>query len=167
MPSGGSCLLGSINLAAFVKDDKFDFDGFKQCVEDAIVGLNEVLDEGLELHPLQVQRDSVRDWRQVGLGILGLADMLIKLRIKYGSEESIELCDKIGAIMSDSAIRASSMLAKENGVFNRFNIQNTKASPYFQFNASSETRACVNMYGLRNSQLLTIAPTGLDLIGSV
>ena len=50
--------------------------------------MNEVLDEGLPLHPLQEQQDSVRDWRQIGLGIMGLADMLIMLGVTYGSDES-------------------------------------------------------------------------------
>lgn len=67
MPAGGSCLLGSTNLASFVKDGKFDFEDFKSCVEISVRALNNVLDEGLPLHPLQEQRDSVRDWRQIGL----------------------------------------------------------------------------------------------------
>ena len=68
LPAGGSCLLGSINLSEFVKTNKeFDFNGFDHTVEIAIKALNDVLDEGLPLHPLQEQRDSVRDWRQIGL----------------------------------------------------------------------------------------------------
>ena len=68
LPPGGSCLLGSINLAQFITDNKtFDFDDFQKTVDISIRALNEVLDEGLPLHPLQEQRDSVRDWRQVGL----------------------------------------------------------------------------------------------------
>lgn len=60
--------MGSINLAEFVnEDDSFNFDSFKDAVEKSVVALNEVLDEGLPLHPLQEQRDSVRDWRQIGL----------------------------------------------------------------------------------------------------
>lgn len=68
LPAGGSCLLGSINLSEFVSSDKqFDFKSFKEVVRIAVEALNEVLDEGLPLHPLQEQRDSVRDWRQIGL----------------------------------------------------------------------------------------------------
>ena len=89
LPAGGSCLLGSINLSAFVKDGKFDFDDFADTVSHAVIALNEVLDEGLELHPLFEQRKSVADWRQIGLGIFGLADMLIKMGIEYGSADSI------------------------------------------------------------------------------
>ena len=68
LPPGGSCLLGSINLAEFVKEDKsFDLEEFTRVVKIAVKALNDVLDEGLPLHPLQEQRDSVRDWRQIGL----------------------------------------------------------------------------------------------------
>ena len=86
LPAGGSCLLGSINLSAFVKDafteqSQFDFEGLKHCVEVSVGALNEVLEEGLPLHPLEEQRQSVRRWRQIGLGIMGLADMLIKMKI--------------------------------------------------------------------------------------
>ena len=55
-----------------------------------------MLEEGLPLHPLKEQRESVNNWRQIGLGIMGLGDCLIKLGIKYGSEASLEICDKIG-----------------------------------------------------------------------
>ena len=61
LPAGGSCLLGSINLSEFVCDTGFDFDDFKYCVKESVIALNEVLDEGLPLHPLKEQRESVYD----------------------------------------------------------------------------------------------------------
>lgn len=102
LPAGGACLLGSINLSEFVSDDgtEFEYGDFENTVRISVKALNDVLDEGLPLHPLQEQRDSVHDWRQIGLGIFGLADMLIKMDIKYGSPESIKLCDKIGYSMA-------------------------------------------------------------------
>ena len=111
MPSGGSCLLGSINLAEFVTEcETFDFAGFKDTVKKAVVALNEVLDEGLPLHPLIEQRESVKNWRQIGLGVMGLADMFIKLGIKYGSEESIKWINMIGTEMIFSALESSNEL---------------------------------------------------------
>ena len=91
LPAGGSCLLGSINLAEFVENPylvsaEFDFEGFGEAVEQSVIYLNEVLEEGLPLHPLKEQRESVNNWRQIGLGIMGLGDCLIKLGLKYGSE---------------------------------------------------------------------------------
>ncbi len=160
LPAGGSCLLGSINLAAFVKDGKFDEEDFRKAVSICVIGLNDVLDEGLPLHPLQEQRDSVRDWRQIGLGIMGLADMLIKLELEYGGKEAMDFCHKLGFIMADTAIKESAILAKEKGKFPKCNIEELLASPYFQENTSEETRELVSKHGIRNSQLLTIAPTG-------
>ena len=152
LPSGGSCLLGSLNLAEFVKDGAFDFSGFNEAVSVAIKGLNEVLDEGLALHPLSVQRESVRDWRQIGLGIMGLADMLIKLKMKYGSQESINLCDEIGWNMANTAIYQSMMLARVDGAYPKFNEKVYDSKFYMEHIGVEEP--------LRNSQLLTIAPTG-------
>ena len=63
----GSCLLGAINLAEFVKNTEFNFDEFESCVEDAVIALNEVLDEGMELHPLEQQREVAKQYRQIGL----------------------------------------------------------------------------------------------------
>jgi ribonucleoside-diphosphate reductase alpha chain len=161
LPAGGSCLLGSLNLSEFVTDDnKFDFNGFRESVYIAVEALNEVLDEGLFLHPLQEQRESVRDWRQIGLGIFGLADMLIKMGIRYGSEESINLCNDIGFIMADQAIYTSSIIAKNKGTYPRYDSTAITTSDFLRNNVDTGTYRSVTMYGLNNSQLLTIAPTG-------
>lgn len=165
LPAGGSCLLGSINLSEFVVNPftdnaSFDFDGFKRCVKISVRALNEVLEEGLPLHPLKEQQESVADWRQIGLGIMGLADMMIKLGITYGGEESLKLCDKIGFAMADTAIASSAVLAKEMGAYPKCSVDDIMETPYFKANTSDATAELVRRYGLRNSQLLTIAPTG-------
>jgi ribonucleoside-diphosphate reductase alpha chain len=161
LPAGGSCLLGSLNLAEFVKDNNFDFDEFSESVRRAVVALNEVLDEGLPLHPLKEQRDSVRDWRQIGLGVMGIADMLIKMGIRYGSPESISICDAIGQRMVLSAIEASCELAKKYGHYPKCNPEKIEQTEFFKAHVHSDKmREDVLKYGLRNSQLLTIAPTG-------
>lgn len=165
LPAGGSCLLGSLNLAMFVKNPftdsaSFDFTSFKEAVKVAVRALNDVLDEGLPLHPLEEQRKSVADWRQIGLGIMGLADMLIQMGITYGGDEALSLCDKIGAAMADTALSESAYLAKELGTFPKCNIEQIINTPYFKYNASEQTTELVKKYGLRNSQILTIAPTG-------
>lgn len=160
LPAGGSCLLGSINLAEFACDTGFDFESFKHCVKSSVIALNEVLDEGLPLHPLKEQRESVYDWRQIGLGIFGLSDLLIKLGIKYGSPEAIDLCDMIGHTMADMAIKTSAVLAKEYGVYPKYKPEAVEQSAFYSKNALGETKELVESFGLRNSQLLTIAPTG-------
>lgn len=165
MPAGGSCLLSSINLSAYVKNAftpnaEFDFEEFKKDIPIYVKEMNVVLDEGLPLHPLKEQRDSVAKWRQIGLGILGLADMFIKLNIKYGSEKSVELSNKIGKLLSQEAIKASSLLAKEYGKYPGCDINSVLNSDYFKNVSTPELVELITKYGLRNSQILTIAPTG-------
>lgn len=161
MPAGGSCLLGSINLSEFVTKNKiFDFDDFAKTVDIAIGALNEVLIEGLPLHPLQEQRESVHDWRQIGLGIFGLADMLIKMEIKYGSKEAIEICDMIGYKMAYQALESSSKLAEKIGCYPKYNKEAIGGSLFWSKHTSELNRKKILKSGLANSQLLTIAPTG-------
>ena len=162
LPAGGSCLLGSLNLAAFVTPNNglFDMPSFRHAVRVAVIALNEVLDEGLELHPLEEQRESVRDWRQIGLGIFGLADMLIKMGIKYGSPEAIEVCDMIASQMTAEALEASARLAKQFGPYPKFNKEAVMKSAFYKEHCNNTIDWFVSEYGLRNSQLLTIAPTG-------
>lgn len=154
-------MLGSINLSEFVDEkSNFDFEEFKNTVRIAVEGLNEVLDEGIPKHPLQEQRESVRNWRQIGLGIFGLADMLIKCKITYGSKESVELCDKIGKIMAQEAILTSSNIAAKEGSYPKFNLEEVLNSNFFIAHCNDELINALRKNGLRNSQLLTIAPTG-------
>ena len=163
LPAGGSCLLGAINLAAFVRNGKFDWHDFNRTVNIAVKALNNVLDAGLERHPLAEQRKAVRDWRQIGLGIMGLADMLIKLGIEYGSPNSITLCDAIGYSMARNAIVASADIAGYAGCYDKYNEQYVTTSPFFAEHIKpddEEAWSFVEANGLRNSQLLTIAPTG-------
>ena len=155
LPAGGSCLLGALNLAAFVKDGKFDYDDFNCAVDIAVRALNDILDEGLEKHPLAEQRESVRNWRQIGLGIMGLADMLIKLGVRYGSQTAIDICNKVGSSLAKEAILASSILADERGSYPKYDDR-VKETDFFKVHKPQYPR----IDKLHNSQLLTIAPTG-------
>lgn len=159
LPAGGSCLLSSINLSAFVKDKEFDFNDFDETVANSVIYLNEVLEEGLSLHPLEEQRQSVADWRQIGLGIMGLADMLIKMELPYDSEQARQLCEEIGLVMADQALYTSAFLAGHAGSYNNYKSCVQK-SEFLKNNTCESTREAIEAYGLRNSQLLTIAPTG-------
>lgn len=165
LPAGGSCLLGSINLAEFIvepftKNSIFDIEKFKSCVADCVVGLNEVLEEGLSLHPLDEQIEAVTNYRQIGLGVMGIADMLIKLKLRYGSEESIKLCRELSKIMLNAAVKQSAILAKELGTYKKYNKEAVLSSKFFKENITEDVAELVKEYGLRNSQILTIAPTG-------
>ena len=169
LPAGGSCLLGSINLSEFVQNpftDKatFDYDGLKQTTAIAVRALNDVLLEGLPLHPLQEQREAVNDWRQIGLGSLGLGDMLIKMRLKYGSKISLAIIEKVYKTIATTAVLTSLELAKEKGAFPKCDNDMKQAIIKSDFIRNLKLPLTVideiQRHGLYNSQLLTCAPTG-------
>lgn len=161
LPAGGSCLLGSINLAEYVGEDGwFKSREFNEDVGTIVKAMNDVLDEGLPLHPLKEQRESVANWRQIGIGVMGIADMLIKMGVEYGSPESLETCGAIAKILRDSAISNSSLLAKEYGSFPGYDAVKTYKSDFFHFDTEDNDKYDILTNGMRNSQLLTIAPTG-------
>lgn len=166
LPAGGSCLLGSINLAEFVKNPFkktacIDFDALEQAVFVSVVALNQVLIEGLNLHPLEEQRNSVRELRQIGLGTMGLGDMLIKLGIKYGSEESLKIIDTIYKHIATSAIHQSLELAKAHGCYEKCDKEKLVKSNFIKnLHLPVAVLDEIKKYGLYNSQLLTCAPTG-------
>ena len=161
LPAGGSCLLGAINLSAFVENRALNLPEFKQAVRIAIRALNDVLDEGLELHPLPEQRECVRKWRQIGLGIMGFADMLIKMGIQYGSERCLDIIDMIGNAMVVTGLDESANIAEERGAFEMFDAEKILNSTFIKNNhIPNKLIQKIEENGLRNSQLFTIAPTG-------
>lgn len=166
LPAGGSCLLGSINLSEFVIDpftDKanVDWDGLEEAVAIAVLGLNEVLNEGMTLHPLHEQRESVKNWRQIGLGTMGLADMLIKLGVTYGSVGAIKITESVYETIARSAIMASLELAKTAGCYPMCKKEKLVDSSFIKaLNLPYNMIEDIRTYGLHNSQLLTCAPTG-------
>lgn len=166
LPAGGSCLLGSLNLSEFVLwpfTDKaqIDWDSLEEATRLAIRALNLVLVEGVTLHPLEEQQNSVSQWRQIGLGTMGLADCLIKLGVKYGSKESIEVIDKIYRMIAIDSVMESLDMAKEYGCYPACKKELlTKSSFIESLNLPTDVLKNIEKYGLYNSQLLTCAPTG-------
>lgn len=166
MPEGGSCLLGSLNLSEFVINPfedscLIDFDALEEAVAISIRGLNQVLIEGMNLHPLEVQRKSVYDWRQIGLGTFGLGDMLIKLGIRYGSQESIDIINQIFKLIATTAVETSLQLAILEGCYPMCNKEALISSEFIKsLHLPEETLENIKKFGLFNSQLLTCAPTG-------
>lgn len=170
LPAGGSCLLGALNLSEFVENpftDKaaFNIPEFKSAVRIAIRGLNDVLDEGLELHPLEEQRNSVRDWRQIGLGIMGFADMLLKMSCQYDSARALDIIDMVGKTLVNTGLEESALLAMDTEPFPECDLRLILASTFITVLRNSNviednTIDLIKRYGLRNSQLFTIAPTG-------
>lgn len=159
-------MLGSLNLSEFVKNPftkqaNIDYDALEKATYTAVVGLNQVLVEGITLHPLKEQRESVSEWRQIGLGTLGLADMLIKMGIKYGSRESLEIIDFVYKVIATSAIEQSLALAKTHGCYPSCEKEKLIGSSFIKnLNLPESVLNDIKKYGLYNSQLLTCAPTG-------
>lgn len=166
LPAGGSCLLGSINLSEFVTDPftgkaNVDWNGLEEAIGIAVLGLNEVLNEGMMLHPLHEQRESVKNWRQIGLGTMGLADMLIKLGVTYGSTGAIKITESVYETIARTAVMASLELAKTAGCYPMCNKEKLANSSFIKaLNLPEDVIKDIKTYGLHNSQLLTCAPTG-------
>lgn len=166
LPAGGSCLLGSINLSEFVlnpftNEAVIDYSSLIDTVKKAIRALNDVLDEGAALHPLEEQRNSVRNWRQIGLGTMGLADMLIKLGLTYGSVSALGVTQEVYKTIAQAAVGESLSLAIDKGMYPECNPKLLAESSFINsIGLPQSVIEDISKYGLHNSQLLTCAPTG-------
>ena len=166
LPSGGSCLLGSLNLSEFVVNPFtpkafIDQPSLVYATFIAVKALNTVLDDGQPLHPLKEQRDSVNNWRQIGLGTMGMADMLIKLGVTYGSNESINILEYVYKLIAENAVKASSQIAFKQKPYPEYKPNLLIKSDFIQnLNLDDRDLDFIQQYGLANSQLLTCAPTG-------
>lgn len=158
-----SCNLGSINLYhlvidKFTENARIDWAKLREITDTAVRALDEILDYGYELQPLDENRKCIDDWRSIGLGIMGLADMFVAMGLRYGSEESICLAEAVMHSIMEEALRTSCQLAKEKGAFSKFDWNKTKQSKIIQM--YPHLWDDIEKYGLRNGTLLSIAPTG-------
>jgi ribonucleoside-diphosphate reductase alpha chain len=163
LPPYGCCCLGSINLTRFVarpftEAAYFDFERFADIVEVSVRMLDNVLD--VTAWPLRAQHEEAMAKRRVGLGFTGLGDTLVMLRLRYDSEAAREMAAKISEVMRDCAYRASSELAKERGTFPMFNADMYLSGTSFAARLPAELKSLIRANGMRNSHLLSIAPTG-------
>src|SRR5712671_736293 len=163
LPPYGCCCLGSIDLTKYVSHPftekaKFNFEGFGKTVEVAIRMLDNVLE--VTAWPLEPQREEAMAKRRVGLGFTGLGDALIMLRQKYDTNEARAMAARIAQSMRDHAYQASAELAKERGAFPLFNADLYLSGTSFATRLPEEIKSLIRKNGLRNSHLLSIAPTG-------
>ncbi len=164
LPKDGACNLGSVNLSAYVLDPftnkaSFDLFGFIKDIPLFIRALDDVLEEGKDLHALQTQRDMAKNYRNIGLGVMGYGTMLMMMGIPYGSDVAKNITKTIFKELFETSVYASAMLAKERGAFPKINIEAILKSEMMS-KVGSNTRELVKKYGLRNCSLLSIAPSG-------
>ncbi|MGL1832747.1 adenosylcobalamin-dependent ribonucleoside-diphosphate reductase [Rhodocyclaceae bacterium SMB388] len=163
LPPYGCCDLGSINLTPFVRDPfgekaAFDFEHFGKVVDVAIRMLDNVLD--VTHWPLPEQEKEAQSKRRVGLGFTGLGDTLIMLRLRYDSPEARQMATKISEFMRNRAYLASVELAVERGAFPLFNADMYLSGGNFASRLPADIKDKIRKHGIRNSHLLSIAPTG-------
>ncbi len=162
LPPYGACLLGSINLTRFVKHPfeagaEVDYTAIGATTRTAVRFLDNVI--GLSNYPLEAQRDEAHAKRRMGLGITGLADLLLFLGIRYGSPEAVAVGEKIMRTITHNAYRASADLAGEKGAFPLYDADAYGRQGFVQ-TLPKAIRDRIARKGIRNSHLVSIAPTG-------
>ena len=163
LPAYGCCDLGSVDLTRFVRQPftsnaEFDFYGFAATVGVGIRMLDNVLD--VTAWPLQQQRNEAMNKRRVGLGFTGLGDALIELGVRYDADDGRAMAARIAETMRDAAYEASVDIAKDKGSFPLLDVDQHLAGPRFASRLPDAIKAAIRKHGLRNSHLLSIAPTG-------
>lgn len=157
LPPFGACLLGSYNLTQYVKENKFDFDMFKTDIHQVVRAMDNVIDR--TIYPLKAQEDEAKNKRRMGLGITGLANAGELLNMPYGSEEFLVWMEKVFKTLRDESYSASADLAEEKGSFPLY-VEEKYLDGGFVRTLSHEVREKIKKTGIRNSHLVSIAPTG-------
>lgn len=163
LPPYGCCCLGSIDLTRMVKDPftahaSFDHEPFKQLVRTAVRMLDNVLD--VTAWPLPEQQLEAQNKRRIGLGYTGLGDALAMLGLRYDTDEARAFAKDITRIMRDESYLASVDLAVERGAFPLLDADQYLAAPRFASRLPDPIKDRIREHGIRNSHLLSIAPTG-------
>jgi ribonucleoside-diphosphate reductase alpha chain len=163
LPPYGCCCLGSIDLTRMVRNPfsaqvGFDHESFKQLVRTAVRMLDNVLD--VTAWPLPEQLQEAQNKRRVGLGYTGLGDTLAMLGLRYDTDEARAFAKDITRVMRDEAYLASVDLAAERGAFPLLDADQYLAAPRFASRLPDQIKDNIRKHGIRNSHLLSIAPTG-------
>lgn len=162
LPPHGACLLGSFNLVKYLSKSfttrwKFDFRQFAADIEHVVRMMDNVIDKAR--YPLYEQEKEAQAKRRMGLGVTGLANTVEALGHPYGSSEFLTYTETILRTLRDVSYRASAVLAKEKSPFPLYRAEHYLESPFVR-TLPDEVRELINANGIRNSHLLSIAPTG-------
>ena len=165
LPSYGCCDLGPIILTRFVRHPfgfagtpAFDFDAFENSVALQVRALDNVLD--VTFWPLPQQREEAHAKRRIGVGFTGMGNTLAMLRLRYDTDEGRTMAARIAERMRDAAYASSVALAREKGAFPKFDADGYLAKGTFASRLPAALQKDIRKHGIRNSHLLSIAPTG-------
>lgn len=161
LPPFGACLLGSLNLTAFIKWDGskryFDWSGFIRAIHIFVAALDNVIDT--TIYPLPEQELEAKAKRRMGIGVLGVANALEALGFEYGTNDYIEFQNKVAMVLRNECYRASALRSKEKGAFPLFDRDKYLNGEFIK-TLPDDIRDLIYRYGIRNSHLTSIAPTG-------
>lgn len=165
LESGGACNLASLNLSRMVIDGytsnaKIDFERLGESVHLIIRFLDDVICWNERVNALDKQSEAAKLTRRLGLGVMGIADLLNQLGLGYDSEEAMKIIEQVMSFIANKAYEASALLAEEKGPSPIYDYEKYKQSPFFQESLTEETRQIIKEKGLRNIAMLSIAPTG-------
>ncbi len=162
LPPYGACLLGSINLARLVEypfgeNAHLDVSQLENLVATAVRMMDNVIE--VSQFPLEVQKLEALNKRRIGLGVTGLADALLMVGLRYGSDEAVEKTEEWMKLIARASYKASINLAKEKGAFSLFDPEKLIASGNMK-QMDDDIKQAVRKFGIRNALLTSIAPTG-------
>ena len=165
LEDGGACNLGSINLSRFVNNGftpeaSIDWDQLAESTETLVRFLDNVVTWNEDLNALAKQRKAAAETRRLGLGVMGIADMLNQLGVAYDSEQGTIMIEKVMEYITNASYQASSFIAKEKGPSSIFDEKSYMECPFVEEALSEQTHSMIRKHGLRNIAIMSIAPTG-------
>ncbi len=161
-----ACNLGNINLGKLVGEDgQFDYTELAQVTRTATRFMDNIIDYNMENHALDKIRQAVSSDRRIGLGITGLADALLMMKIKYDTQEALDETEKMMTIIRNESYRTSIDLAKEKGAFPLFNWEGYARSKFVQ-GLPQDIQEGIRTHGIRNSTVITVPPVGTGSIAA-
>ena len=160
----GACDLGNLNLSYFVLDEfsdhaRLDWENLEKAVRYSVRFLDDVLDYNDDKHPLKQQSQAAKESRRIGVGITGLGDMLVKLKVKYDSEKALEVIDDLFNRIKYLSYDESIEIAREKGSFPLFDAQKHLTMDFIK-TLPKDLQEKLGKVGLRNVAILTVPPTG-------
>ncbi len=165
LEDGGACNLGSLNLSCFIENGyeanaTINWDQLAESTAILIRFLDNVVTWNEDLNALEKQKVAARETRRLGLGIMGIADMLNQLGLGYDSDEGIAIITQAMEFITNAAFQASASLAAEKGASPIYSEEEYMKCPFINAALSKETQSLIRENGIRNIAIMSIAPTG-------